>query len=126
MKSVGRIAPTLEVRVPTKYNEAWFRDLLLTLKRQYEEIARALNGRVGFGDGTDSENIEGTWISVTTPGTPNTDFTVTHGLDRLPAGYLVMVKAAAVDIFDGSVAATISQITLRATVGSVAIKLFIV
>lgn len=123
---MGRIAPTLEVRVPTEYNEAWFRSLLLTLKRQHEEVARALNGRIGFGDGADSENIEGTWISVTTPGAPNTDFTVTHGLDRLPTGYLVMSKAAAVDVFDGSIAATISQITLKATVGSVAIKLFIV
>lgn len=123
---MGKIAPTLEVRVPSRYNEAWFRDLLLTLKRQHEEIARALNGRVGFGDGTDSENIEGTWISVTTPGTPDTDFTVTHGLDRLPAGYLVMSKAAAVDVYDGSVAATVSQITLKATVASIAIKLFIV
>lgn len=123
---MGKIAPTLEVRIPTKYDEAWFRDLLLTLKRQHEEIARALNGRIGFGDGTDSENVEGTWISVTTPGTPNTDFTVTHGLDRLPSGYLVMSKAAAVDIFDGSVAATVSQITLKATVATIAIKLFIV
>jgi hypothetical protein len=116
----------LEVRVPSRYDEAWFRDLLLTLKRQHEEIARALNGRIGFGDGTDSENIEGTWVSVTTPGTPNTDFTVTHGLGRLPAGYLVMVKAAAVDVYDGTVAATVSQITLKATVGTIAIKLFIV
>ncbi len=123
---MGRVAPTLEVRVSSRYDETWFRNLLLTLKRQYEETARALNGRIGFGDGTDSENIEGTWISVTTPGTPNTDFTVTHGLDRLPSGYLVMSKAAAVDIFDGGVAATISQITLKATVGSVAVVLFIV
>ena len=123
---MGRVAPTLEVRVPSRYNEAWFRDLLLTLKRQHEEIARALNGRIGFGDGTESENIEGTWISVMTPGTPNTDFTVTHGLDRLPVGYLVMSKAAAVDVFDGSVASTVSQITLKATVASIAIKLFIV
>lgn len=123
---MGKIAPTLEVRVPSRYNEAWFRDLLLTLKRQHEEIARALNGRIGFGDGTESENIEGTWISVTTPGTPNTDFTVTHGLGRLPVGHLVMSKAAAVDVYDGSVAATVSQITLKATVAGVDIKLFIV
>jgi len=123
---VGKVAPTLEVRVPTKLDEVWLRSLLITLKRQYEETARALNGRIGFGDGTDSENIEGTWVSVTTPGTPNTDFTVTHGLDRLPAGFLVMSKAAAVDVYDGSVAATVSQITLKATVGSVAVVLFIV
>ena len=124
---MGRVSPTLEVRLPAKeIDKAWLRDFALTLRRQHEEIARALNGRIGFGDGTDSENIEGTWVSVTTPGTPNTDFTVTHGLGRLPVGYLVMSKAAAVDVFDGSVAATISQITLKATVGSVAIKLFIV
>jgi len=123
---MSRVAPTLEVRLPVRYDEGWFRDVALVLRRQHEEIARALNGRIGFGDGTDPDNIEGTWISVTTPGVANTDFTVTHGLDRLPAGYLVMSKAATVDIFDGSVAATISQITLRATVGSVAVVLFIV
>lgn len=44
---MGKIAPTLEVRVPTKYDEAWFRDLLLTLKRQHEEIARVINYQHG-------------------------------------------------------------------------------
>ena len=99
---------------------------LLRLRKTYEQLARVVNGLLSFGDGTSRDNIDGNWITVTTPGTPNTDFIVNHNLNRIPVGYIVMSKNAACDIYTGSVAATATQLTLRATVGAVLLKLFIV
>ncbi len=91
----------------------------------WERMARAVNGRMSFGDGTSSDNIDGVWATPVTPGVANTDFTVTHNLGRIPSGFLVFNKSAACDVYQGSVAWTTSQITLRATVVGVTVKLFI-
>lgn len=96
------------------------------MRRIYEQIARVVNGNISFGDGTSPDNVSGTWLSTTTPGTPGTDFTLTHNLGRVPVGYWIMQKAVAVDIYDGSTPATETDITLQATVGTVAIRIFVV
>jgi len=96
----------------------------ITVGWQY--VSKILNGLFSFGDGTNRDNIAGNWVNVTTPVAPNTDFAVNHNLGQLPVGYLVMQKSAACDVYTGSVAATKTQITLRATVGGVALRLFVV
>ncbi len=96
-----------------------------TLQRAWQLFARTFNGEVGFGDGTKRDNIDGNWVSVVTPVAVNTDFTINHTLNRVPVGYLTMQKSAACDVYTGSVAATKTQLTLRASVGAVALKLFI-
>lgn len=92
----------------------------------WRSLTKVINGRISFGDGTEADNIDGIWAAATTHVTPNTDFTVTHNLGRIPVGYLVVKKAAACDIYDGTIAATTTQITLKGTVSAVAIKLFII
>lgn len=96
-----------------------------SLQKLYKLLISVINGKVSFGDGKRTNNIDGSWVSVVTPGVANTDFTVSHVLNRIPVGYLVVSKSAAVDIYTGSVAATATQITLRATVTGVNIVLFI-
>lgn len=116
-----------DLRLAGAYNNLERIEDLVEVDRQYfKEIAVTINGKISFGDGVDPDNIEGSWISVTTPVTPDTDFTVIHGLNRLPVGVIVMRKAAAVDIYDGSIADTTASITLKATVGGIAVVLFIV
>jgi hypothetical protein len=99
---------------------------VLMLRKIYVNLASAFNGNIGFGDGTLTDNLNGAWASPVTPGAVNTDFTVTHNLGRIPVGYLVMSKSAACDVYTGSVGATKTQLTLRATVAGVTLKLFIV
>jgi hypothetical protein len=94
------------------------------LQRIYQQTAKTINGGLSFGDGTHTDNISGFWTTQT-PALANTDFTVTHNLHRLPAGYLAMEKSAACDVFTGSVAPTTTQITLRASVGGVTLRIFI-
>lgn len=96
------------------------------IKSIYQGLVNVLLGNVGFGDGTNLDNINGFWAPVITPGAANTDFTITHNLGRVPVGYIVMTKSAACDVYTGSVLATKTQITLRATVGTVTLKLFII
>jgi hypothetical protein len=96
------------------------------LKQIFVNFMFVLNGHIGFGEGTLPDNIDGNWVNTTTPVAPNTDFTVDHNLGRLPVGYVPMQKDRAVDIYTGSIPATNTQITLRATVASAVIRLFIV
>src|SRR5208282_1661434 len=96
------------------------------LQKMWRNLSLIINGQINFGDGTNRNNIDGVWANLTTPGAPNTDFTVTHNLGRIPVGYWIMEKDRAVDVYTGSVVATTSQITLRATVASAVIRLFII
>jgi hypothetical protein len=96
------------------------------LRKIYQNLTTVINGNIGFGDGTNPDNVSGNWINVTTPVAPNTDFTVNHNLSRLPVGYWIMQKDRAVDIYTGGVVATTTQITLRATVASAVVRLFVI
>ena len=99
------------------------------LHKAWSELARVFNGHVSFGNNTEakdpSQNIDGVWLNFVTP-TPDTDFTVDHNLGRLPVGYIVMTKTAPVDIYTGSMLATATQLTLRATNNAVAVALFVI
>jgi hypothetical protein len=120
-----RATPNLNFTVvePTKKSL----DVFVTMLRSvYQNLVNVINGNLGFGDGTNADNINGVWINVVAPVAPNTDFTVTHNLNRLPVGYWPMQKDRACDVYTGSVAATQTQLTLRATVASAVLRLFVV
>lgn len=122
---MARIVPNLDfvALLPTK---ASLSNFLQMLRKVYTNLALTFNGKIGFGDGTNFDNISGTWANTTAPAAPNTDFTITHNLGRVPVGYWVMQKDRACDVYTGSVAATTTQLTLRATVASAVLRLFIV
>jgi hypothetical protein len=100
----------------------------LSLRQVYERISRVVNGNVELGNPTSGPaNIRGNWTSVTTPGTANTDFTVTHNLGRPAVGYLVATKNAACDVYTSPTANPNpnTQIILRATVINVNLTIFL-
>jgi hypothetical protein len=119
-----KLTPSIDqiIVLPTKQSLFLFVQMI---GKMWNNLAQLINGNVSFGDGTNADNINGAWANVVTPLAPNTDFTINHNLNRIPAGYLVMKKDRAVDVYDGSIAATTTQITLKATVASAAIRLFI-
>jgi len=90
-------------------------ETLRSLSKAYAYLAQLFNGRISFGNGTVKDNIDGVWVSVTTPIANFTDFTVTHNLYRIPVGYLVVKKSVVGDVFDGTVAATTTQYTLQSS-----------
>jgi hypothetical protein len=120
-----RATPNLNFTVlePTARSLKQFVTMLRSI---YQNLVDVINGNLGFGDGTKLDNISGSWINVVAPVAPNTDFTVNHNLNRLPVGYWIMQKDRACDIYTGGVVATKTQLTLRATVASAVLRLFIV
>lgn len=121
---MAKAAATLEVTEPKPTIE-WQKNFVNMLRRIYERLARVVNGQISFGDGINADNIDGVWASTTTPGVAGTDFVITHNLGRIPVGYIPVTKSAATDIYTGSVPATATQLTLRATGTNVAVKCFI-
>jgi len=97
------------------------------LRKLYEQLARIVNGQISFGDSLNSisDNIAGTWVSTTTPAVANTDFTVVHNLGRLPSGWIVAMQDKAASVYLGATLATTTDLTLRCSVASVAVRLFI-
>ncbi len=95
------------------------------VNKLYQQLARIVNGQIAFGNGISRDNIDGNWVATATPVVPNTDFTLTHNLGRIPVGYIIATKDMAVDIYTGGVSWTATQITLKASVGSATVNLFI-
>lgn len=97
------------------------------LRKIYEQAARIINGQLSFGDSNNSisDNIAGTWVKTTTPAGANTNFTVTHNLGYLPNGWIVAMQDKAASIYLGSIPATLTELTLKCSVASVAVRLFI-
>lgn len=95
----------------------------------YHQVQKAVNGNIEFGNPTSgAANINGRWVSVTTPAGSNTDFTVTHNLGRPVAGYWIMQSDAAADIYTSP---TVNpnpntQIILRDTGGVAHLVIFFV
>lgn len=99
-----------------------------SLQRIFQLVTKAINGNIEFGNPTAGPvNINGVFANPTTPGAPNTDFTVTHNLGRNIGGYLIIGKNAACDIYTSPTANPnpTTQFIFRATVGTVNVFMFI-
>ncbi len=99
-------------------------------RRLYENLARIVNGQLGFGTGgspTATDNVNNTWANVVTPAAPNTDFVVTHNLQRVVAAYWLALKDRAVDVYTSPTvnADPTHKIILRATVASAVVRLIL-
>src|SRR6266576_4266520 len=120
-----KIAPNLQFDViePTKKS---LENFVRMIRSVYQNFTTAFNGNIGFGDGANLDNINGSWINVVAPVAPNTDFTMNHNLGRIPSGYWIMQKDRACDVYTGGVAATQTQLTLRASVASAVLRIFVI
>lgn len=94
------------------------------IQKVHQQLVRVINGKIGYGDGTTSDNIDGAWVGATFA-LMNTDLTLTHNLGRIPVGFHVVSKTASCDIFNGTVGWTKTQITLQSSVAGVTVKLFV-
>lgn len=74
-------------------------------------------------------NIAEYWqiVEVTTPGSANTEFTVTcNALNRIPSYYYILKKNKAVDVYDSGTAAVKNKLYLKATVASATISIAVI
>jgi hypothetical protein len=90
-----------------------------------QDLIRAINGSLGFGDGTNADNIRGQWVTVTTHGTADTEFAVAHTLGVVPVGFIIMVPPKSGYLYNGGTTWTSSNIYLKCTGTSQTVTLFI-
>jgi hypothetical protein len=99
-----------------------------TSKPVVQNHARILSGNISYGTSNvdPAKNIQG-WDSqnVTTPATPNTTFTVNHGLGYTPTRFQVVYNNSAGIVYDSGTSWNIGTISLKCSTGSATIRLFI-
>jgi len=85
------------------------------LDRLYDILNKGL-GKGGLSaDGTTEQpgHTDNRHVRVTTPGVANTEFAVTHNLNRIPTGYNVVLLTAAAHVYIGPTPWTTTQIFLK-------------
>ena len=105
-------------------------EVALVLSTRLRDLVRKVNRRISFGDGVDgyrAGNLDAQYVDVaTTPGVADTEFTVVHGLQRVPVGYIVVRKDKACDVYDSSIGSwTDSLMFLKCTVATATVKLIV-
>lgn len=88
-------------------------------------------GRIRFGTGDDGdrgENISGEFQVFTSDATPDTEFSVTHGLGSVPIGIIIIGQDIAGQLYQlagTGTAWTTTTIFLKADVASVTFEVFL-
>ena len=104
-----------------------FHGLLYTLNQWYS----ALSGNLSFGDPDGSikqDNIIGTYADVADTGLANTEFSITHGLNLIPAGYILISSSISCNVYQQKATGTAwtsTQIFLKCDQAHAAVRLFI-
>jgi hypothetical protein len=91
--------------------ESW-QDLQRFSDQYFTATTDLLNGNLTFVDNIDVSIVTFNFLAA------NTTYQVTHTLERIPTGYLVIKKAASTDVYDGVGTNTGSAIFLRSTVAT--------
>ena len=79
-----------------------------------------LNRGIAFDDNVDCRRV-----SVTSHGTPRTEFSVLHTLGKVPIGYIVYGQNGAGSVYDGTTANTATTLFLKSDVGGVVFRLIV-
>jgi hypothetical protein len=102
----------------------------LSLSTRLRELVRKVNREISFGNGIDgyrAGNLDAQFVDIaTTPAIADTEFTVIHGLKRVPIGYIVVRKDRACDVYDSSIGSwTGSLMYLKCNVAAASVKLLV-
>jgi hypothetical protein len=100
-----------------------------------KDVYKALRGNISYGHtgynkhnpslGLVMDNIDGTFASVSDTGVADTEFTVTHNLNRVPIGFHVVRQNKAGSFYDSGTKWTTTQIFLKCNVANVAATFFV-
>lgn len=79
------------------------------LKVNLDKIFTATQGRIRFGDGVDGnrgENLAGVFQTFTSDATPDTEFSVAHGLGSVPIGRIIIWQDKAGNLYQSPTTGT--------------------
>jgi hypothetical protein len=87
-------------------------DFVSNLSKILADISNILNGKVSLSDNGDNAILSVTFASA------GVELGVTHNLNRIPLGYILVSTPTPIQIYDGVSKNTIQSIYLRATVAT--------
>lgn len=97
---------------------------------EWDEIQKVINGNLEFGSSQVpfNGNLNGSWAGtpVTTPGGADTEFALTHNLNRVPEGWILVSIDKAGIVYKSTTAWTTTQIFLKCNVASATIKVYVI
>jgi hypothetical protein len=101
-----------------------------------KDAYKALRGNISFGKqgfnkqsvnlNLVTDNIDGNFDVISDTGLADTQFTVTHNLNRQPIGYFVIRQSKAGSFYDSGTAWTTTQIFLKCSGANVAATIFVI
>jgi hypothetical protein len=109
-----------EMEVLQNYAKAADTDLI--------NIFTAFKGRIRFGDATDGyrgENMSGEFRTFTSSATANASTTLTHTLESVPVGRIIINQDKAGSLYAGTGTSTTTTIPFKCDVASVTFTMFL-
>jgi len=100
----------------TKFDEALEQELYSA----WLELATLINRGLNFTD-----NFNALVSTVADTGLANTEFTIAHGLKRIPSGYLIVNQDKAATVYASGTAWTVTNIYLKASAANVALGIVV-
>lgn len=104
---------------PENPDTTWGKNLQLALRDYTAKLGQILNKGLRFED-----NLSSYIGSTTTPGA-DVEFSISHGLKRVPVGYLVIGQDKAAVVYNGSTSWTADVIYLKCNTATVIVKVII-
>jgi hypothetical protein len=93
------------------------------------DMYKALRGRISYGgltqNGLQTDNIDGAYGTTSNSGAANTEFVVTHNLNRVPVGFHVIRQNGAGSFYDSGTTWTATQIFLKCSAANLSATFFI-
>jgi hypothetical protein len=121
----------MQIRKPSKHVVGEGNNHEKVLKDTY----KALRGNISYGTqgnnpnnptlGLVTDNISGNFGTVSNSGAADTEFAVTHNLNRVPIGFHVIRQSLAGSFYDSGTAWTTTKIFLKCNAANVAATFFI-
>ncbi len=94
-----------------------------SVRKQFDELLTYVS--FGATNGLKAGNMDGHWKEATSHAVANTEFSITHHLNRVPTGYLIGQRNKAGIIYNGSTTWTDSLIYLKCDVTEMTFRVFI-
>lgn len=96
------------------------KDLITSLSNWAMVLKSILDGGISFND-----NVDASQVSVVSHGTPGTEFSISHGLGKIPMGYIVTGQDGAGSVYDGTTSNTKTDLYLKSDASSKTFRLLI-
>lgn len=109
-----------QVTPPLTSSPRFIEELISMLRGILGNLAALFDKGISFSDNTDSKTVSGTSNAIA-----NTESSFSHGLSRVPTGFIVVSLDKGAVLYNGASANTTTLIYLKSTVASTAFTVLV-